>query len=171
MFAHSQSIPPFPIRHPTTPTLTLARRPYREPVSTPTEPMRLASHSAVEVERFARQMEMAFAEREPDRRLSCPFAVQLLRAQTLCAQLSLSVVASHAFVDDRYGDVRLRCSSFSMAQTLQFFDSFRFRFVLSIPRTALQCNALPQFTAPTPFRTFLVTAAVVFPVRSILMSR
>jgi hypothetical protein len=64
MFAHSQSIPPFPIRHPTTPTLTLARRPYREPVSTPTEPMRLASHSAVEVERFARQMEMAFAERE-----------------------------------------------------------------------------------------------------------
>lgn len=65
MFAHSQSVPPFPIRHPTVPVLTLARRPGREvPSASTADSPRLNTQSGVEVERFARQMEMAFSERE-----------------------------------------------------------------------------------------------------------
>lgn len=53
MHGHSPVSPPFPTRHPSTPTLSLARRAARQ-----------SSSGSDEVDKFARQMEAAFAERE-----------------------------------------------------------------------------------------------------------
>lgn len=58
---------PFPTRFPANPTLALARRSRREPLAAgsaePSQQTASSGHSS-EVERFARQMEAAFAERE-----------------------------------------------------------------------------------------------------------
>jgi predicted metal-dependent hydrolase len=64
MFAYSQSVPPFPTRHPAGPTLTLTRRAWREGSSNSNEPQRGTPHISADMERAAREVDVAFAERE-----------------------------------------------------------------------------------------------------------
>ncbi len=64
MFAHSQSVPPFPIRHKAGPALTLTRRAWREASSSSGESKKANSHISADVERAAREVDAAFAERE-----------------------------------------------------------------------------------------------------------
>ena len=64
MSAHSQSNPPFKTKFPAGPTLTLTRRAWREASASTLEASRPNAHISAEVERAARQMDLAIAERE-----------------------------------------------------------------------------------------------------------
>lgn len=64
MLAQQFSKPPFKTKHPAGPALTLTRRAWREASASSAETSRAITHISPDVERAARQMDLAIAERE-----------------------------------------------------------------------------------------------------------